>query len=242
MVARWVCLVMLCLPLSYGIKAQELLELHMPDAPPLTLTSVQGRYGMVGDVALAAIAQAGYRSHIAVAPWARAQQDVSRAHNQLIIPLSRTPQREALYTWIAPIMPLERAFFSLDTPVSDFAEARRRYQRIAVGLGTAQLEILKTQGFSDKQLYSLKLGDNAPRMLEMGRIDAWFTGVEEGLYLSPQSKRTLKMSPTLASADLYLACSKSCDAELVSNLRNAVDALRADGSLQKILSTYRPAR
>ena len=242
MVLRWIGLAMLLLPLGERINAYELLELHMPDAPPLTLTHEQSRYGMVGDVTLAAIARAGYRSHIALAPWARAQQQVSRARNQLIIPLSRTPQREAMYTWIAPIMPLERAFFSLDTPVSDFAEARRRYGRIAVGLGTAQLEILKAQGFSDKQIYSLKLGENAPRMLELGRVDAWFTGVEEGLYLWPQSNRKLKMSPSLSNADLYLACSKNCDAELVTKLRNAVETLRAEGTIQRIQERYRPER
>jgi polar amino acid transport system substrate-binding protein len=43
----------------------------MPDAPPLTFVSFQGGYGMVGDVALAAIARAGYLSHIHVTPWAR---------------------------------------------------------------------------------------------------------------------------------------------------------------------------
>lgn len=242
MVPRWFFLTVVLLALSKTVNAEEALMLYMADAPPLTINGQQGRYGMVGDVVLAAIARAGYSSHIAIVPWARAQQEVSDARNKLIIPLSRTPQREASYTWITPIMPLERAFFSLDTPVSTFAEARSRYQRIAVGLGTAQMEILKAQGFEEKQIYSLKLGENAPRMLEMGRIDAWFTSVEEGLYLWPQSSRTLRMSPALASADLYLACSKSCDAELVSNLRNAVEALRANGSLKKIISTYRSSR
>ena len=110
MAVRWICLAVLLTSLSLSATAQEPLELHMPDAPPLTFVSFQGGYGMVGDVALAAIARAGYLSHIHVTPWARAQQRVSRGKNLLIIPLSRTPEREALYSWIAPIMPLERAF------------------------------------------------------------------------------------------------------------------------------------
>ncbi|MFI8382434.1 substrate-binding periplasmic protein [Pseudomonas sp. NPDC079086] len=214
----------------------------MPDAPPLTFVSFKGGYGMVGDVALAAIARAGYLSHIYVTPWLRAQQRVSRGHNQLIIPLSRTPEREAQYTWIAPIAPLERAFFSLDAPVADFAEARQRYQRIAVGTGTAQMEILKSQGFSDKQIVSLKLGDNPARMLELGRVDAWFTGVPEGLYQWPKSDNSLQMSPIMESTDMYLACSKHCDAELQENLRRAVEALRAEGTIQRMLETYQPER
>ncbi len=242
MVVRWIYLVVLLTSLSLRATAQEPLVLHMPDAPPLTFVSFQGGYGMIGDVVLAAIARAGYLSHIHVTPWARAQHRVSRGHNLLIIPLSRTPEREALYTWIAPISPLERAFFSLDTPVADFAEARKRYQRIAVGLGTAQMEILKNAGFADEQIVSLKLGDNPARMLELGRVDAWFTGVPEGLYLWPQSDNRLRMSPVLASTDLYLACSKECDAELQENLRKAVDSLRDEGMIQRIQDAYRPVR
>lgn len=240
MVVHWICLVALLAPLSLSVKAQEPLELHMPDAPPLTFVSFKGGYGMVGDVALAAIARAGYLSHIYVTPWLRAQQRVSRGHNQLIIPLSRTPEREAQFTWITPIAQLDRAFFSLDAPVANFAEARQRYQRIAVGMGTAQMAILKSQGFSDKQIVSLKLGDNPARMLELGRVDAWFAGIPEGLYLWPKSSNSLQMSPVMASSDIYLACSKHCDAELQENLRKAVEALRAEGTLQQMLEAYQP--
>lgn len=242
MAVRWICLAVLLTSLSLSATAQEPLELHMPDAPPLTFVSFQGGYGMVGDVALAAIARAGYLSHIHVTPWARAQQRVSRGDSLLIIPLSRTPQREALFTWIAPISPLERAFFSLDAPVANFAEARQRYKRIAVGLGTAQMEILKSEGFADEQIVSLKLGDNPARMLELGRVDAWFTGVPEGLYLWPKSDNRLQMSPAMASTDLYLACSKNCDADLVERLRNSVESLQAEGTVKRIQDAYMPQR
>ena len=225
--------------LSANLHAQEPLELHMPDAPPLTYLSFQGGYGMVGDVALAAIARAGYLTHLHVTPWTRAQQRVSRGHNQLIIPLSRTPQREALYTWIAPVMTLQRSFFSLEAPVADFAEARHRYRRVAVGRGTDKVEILKRQGFSDEQILSIRLGDNPARLLELGRVDAWFTGAEEGHYLWPNDQNRFFISPPLESSEMYLACSKHCDANLVESLRSAVEALRAEGTLKRIQDAYR---
>nr|WP_256679235.1 transporter substrate-binding domain-containing protein [Pseudomonas sp. AOB-7] len=222
-------------------QAEEVVELHMPEAPPLTLVAFEAGYGMVGDITLAALARAGYLAELKVEPWARAQRTVAGGRNQLIIPLSRTPQREALYTWIAPIMPLERAFFSLDEPVQSFAEARQRYRRIGVGLGTAQVEILRTQGFADQQIVTHNLGENPVHLLERGRIDAWFTGVPEALYIWPQhSKRELQMSPALASTDLYLACSRDCDAQLVENLRAAVQSLHDEGISQRLIEAYRP--
>lgn len=79
MVLRWLLLAISLFPLSQGASAKEILELHMPDAPPLTFISYQGGYGMVGDVALAAISRAGYLSHLHLTPWLRAQQRVSSA-------------------------------------------------------------------------------------------------------------------------------------------------------------------
>lgn len=123
---------------------------------------------MVGDVTLAALARLGKLTEIVAEPWPRAQASAARGRNMLIIPLSRTPEREELYTWIAPVMELERAFFSLDEPVTSFAEARQRYRRIGVGLGTAQVAILQREGFRDEQIVQLTSGENPVHLLNLG--------------------------------------------------------------------------
>lgn len=206
-----------------GVAADEPLALHMPDAPPLTLYHDERGHGMVGDITLAAITLSG--------------------QNQLIIPLSRTPEREQRYTWIVPIMPLERAFFSLDEPVSSFAQARQRYRRIGVGLGTAQVEILRHEGFADEQIIQLKLGENPAILLERGRLDAWFTGIPEALYIwhkSSEQRRKLYQSPVLASTDLYLACSRTCDPQIVEQLRAAMLQLESSGVSTRLRQAYLP--
>ena len=223
--------------------ADEPLQLHMPDAPPLTLLQYEGGHGMVGDVTLAAIALSGRLTRVVAEPWPRAQARVATGENLLIIPLSRIPEREDRYTWIAPIMVLERAFFSLDEPVTSFAQARQRYQRIGVGLGTAQVDILRREGFAEEQIVQLKLGDNPAILLERGRIDAWFTGIPEALYIwdrYAERQQALRMSPTLASTDLYLACSKLCDPQLVEQLRAALADLETRGVSQRLRQAYLP--
>lgn len=223
--------------------ADDPLQLHMPDAPPLTLLHYEGGHGMVGDVTLAAIALSGRLTRVVAEPWPRAQARVASGRNLLIIPLSRIPEREDRYTWIAPIMVLERAFFSLDEPVTSFAQARQRYQRIGVGLGTAQVDILRREGFAEEQIVQLKLGDNPAILLERGRIDAWFTGIPEALYIwdrYAERQQALRMSPTLASTDLYLACSKLCDPQLVEQLRAALKDLETRGVSQRLRQAYLP--
>lgn len=236
------CLLVALFHAGSGV-ADEPLQLHMPDAPPLTLLHYEGGHGMVGDVTLAAIALSGRLTRVIAEPWPRAQARVATGENLLIIPLSRISEREDRYTWIAPIMVLERAFFSLDEPVTSFAQARQRYQRIGVGLGTAQVDILRREGFAEEQIVQLKLGDNPAILLERGRIDAWFTGIPEALYIwdrYAERQQALRMSPTLASTDLYLACSKLCDPQLVEQLRAALADLEARGISQRLRQAYLP--
>jgi len=222
---------------AYG--APSPVDLFIPDAPPLTIVDDAKGHGIVGDIALMAIANAGYVAHIQALPWARSQKYVSEKQDLLIAPLSRTPEREDRFTWIAPIMTMERAFFSLEHQVSSFAEAKRVYRVIGVGLGSAQEEILRAQGFSKEQIYPLTIGDNPAQMLLKGRIDAWFNGVPESQYIWPKvSERTLLMSPVMSTVDLYLACSKHCSPERVQGLRDAVETLRRDGTLARIQKRY----
>ena len=237
------CCILVAALFAAGVSADEPLKLYMPDAPPLTLHHYAGGHGMVGDVTLAALARLGKLTEIVAEPWPRAQANVAKGHNLLIIPLSRTPEREDLYTWIAPVMELERAFFSLDDPVENFAQARERYSRVGVGLGTAQVAILQREGFRDEQIVQLTLGENPVHLLNLGRIDAWFTGVPEALYIwegSSYREQNLRRSPTLASTGLYLSCSKECDAHLVEQLRTAIAELEKAGISQRLRQAYLP--
>ncbi|WP_410017503.1 substrate-binding periplasmic protein [Pseudomonas sp. 6D_7.1_Bac1] len=226
--------------MTYNACGEPLpIELFIPDAPPLTFVDDAKGHGIVGDVVLMAVAEAGYVAHVQALPWARSQKHVSEQQDILIAPLSRTPEREQHFTWIAPIMPMERAFFSLKQPVSSFEEARKVYRVIGVGLGSAQEEILRAQGFSSEQIYPLTIGDNPAQMLLKGRIDAWFNGIPESQYIWPKvSRHTLLMSPVMNRADLYLACSKQCSPQLVQDLRKAVATLRSDGALARIQKRY----
>lgn len=231
-------LVLALSPLAWASPPHSI-DLYLLDAPPLTLLGQDGRYGIVGDATRKAASMAGYDLHLVSVPWSRAQRTVATGQDQLIIPLTRTPDREAQYTWIAPVMTMDRAFFSLDKRVENFAQARTTYHRIAVGMGSAQEVKLREEGFSDEQIYPLKIGENPAQMLLLGRVDAWFNGVPESRHIWDEvSTRPLLMSPALMTSDLYLACSRQCAQPLVERLRAALDALRANGTLERMVEDY----
>jgi polar amino acid transport system substrate-binding protein len=98
---------------------------------------------------------------------------------------------------------------------------------------------LRDEGFSDEQIYPLKIGENPAQMLLLGRVDAWFNGVPESRYIWREvSDRPLLMSPVLMTADLYLACSRDCAEPIVKGLREAVATLRKDGTLERLMEVY----
>ncbi|MEQ7919899.1 transporter substrate-binding domain-containing protein [Xanthomonas sp. WHRI 1810A] len=225
-------------PLAKAAPAHTV-DLYLAEAPPLSMASQGDRHGIVGEVALRAAALTGYQVNLISLPWLRAQKEVQIGPDRLIVPLSRTPSRESDYTWIAPIMSMDRAFFTLDQRVETFEQAKKAYGLIAVGMGSAQEQKLRDEGFRDDQIYPLKIGDNPAQMLLRGRVDAWFNGVPESQYIWRQlSDRPLKMSPPLMTAELYLACSKSCDQAVVSSMGKAVEGLRMDGTIQRIAKDY----
>ncbi|WP_277593445.1 substrate-binding periplasmic protein [Pseudomonas chlororaphis] len=234
---------LLLLPLFLGtvpvLEAHESLEFLIPDAPPLTMANQGDRHGIVGDIVLQALKNSGYASEPRTLPWARAQKYAIEKDNVLIAPLSRTPEREHRYTWIAPIMQMDRAFFSLEHKVANFEEARRRFKAIAVGLGSAQEEILRSKGFAPEQIYAIKIGENPAQLLLKGRVDAWFNGVQESRYIWRRvSSRPLLMSPPMVGHELYLACSKVCDVEVVTHVAKAIETMRRDGYIEKVKGRY----
>jgi polar amino acid transport system substrate-binding protein len=214
-------------------------DFYFPEAPPLTMANQGEEHGIAGDITLKAMAMAGYSAHFLSPPWPRAQRDVAAGKDMLIAPLSRTQSRENNFTWIAPLLTMDRTFFSLDRRVDSFDEARSAFKLIAVGIGTAQETRLREEGFSASQIYPLKIGDNPAQLLLKGRVDAWFNGVPETRYIWRQiSDRPLVMSRVLMTANLYLACSKECDPQMVDRLRAAIDTLQEKGTVDKIEAGY----
>ena len=233
------CLLPLLLCCS-AVAEPRTIQLFMPDAPPLALQR-ENRHGITGDAAIMALQRAGYRVAVQNMPWPRAQRRTQELHDALIVPLSRTIEREARYTWVVNIQPLYRAFFTLDDPVASLEEARQRYRLVAVGRGSAQEEILRRAGFTPDQLYPLKLGDRPIQLVRRGRVDAWFTTDLEGRHQWDDGP-ALAMSALLAPQDMYIACSLQCDPQLVRSVHDALEGMRADGSLQRIIERYVPNR
>jgi polar amino acid transport system substrate-binding protein len=227
--------------LASGAGFANELTLYLMEVPPLTLNE-PARKGVVGDIVIEAIRRAGHSTKLVVVPSARAmgivQSDDSR--DALLIPLARQPAREQFYTWIAPVIKVNRAFFALDRKVNSFAEARASLRHIAVARGTAGVNILREQGFADTQIYQVADTIAGAKMLLLGRVDAWYGPALQfrEWQRSEDPGYRAKMGAHLGATFNYLACSLRCDPALRAQLADTIAKMRKDGSIKAIEARY----
>lgn len=234
-------LLMLSLTAMPALAAARELTLYMMVVPPLTLNQVDHK-GPAGDIALEAIRRAGETCKLLVVPSNRAMVEVRLADSRdvLIIPLARQKEREPLYTWIAPVAKVQRAFFSMTQRVQSFDEARATFHSIAVARGTAGLNILREQGFANSQLVEVVDAIAASRMLIAGRVDAWYGPLLQfkSWQRETDPENRVQMGAELGGTVNYLACSKQCNAALVSRLAEEIDKMHKDGTIKAIEARY----
>ncbi len=212
--------------------------LYLMTMPPLVVDS-EAKRGMVGDVVLEAMRRAGIEVQILVQPNPFALAMARDKADTFIAAISRTPEREALYTWIGPIIPIHRAFYTVGKRIDSFAEARKSLKRIAVSRNTANEEQLLREGFDRSQLVQVNAGESAPRMLLAGRVDAWFNLVPESETLLNQiGAAGVVQGNSVSASDLYLGCSRNCNIAYVRKLEAALAAMKADGTTRRLMKRY----
>ena len=223
---------------AFNASAEDA-RIYLMTVSPMTMDTPD-RKGIVGDIVLEAIKRAGLTPHLVVVPSPRAIAAVPLEHDTLIIPLARLKEREANFTWIAPIVKVQRAFFTLGKKVDSFEQAAAEFKIVGVSRGTAGVNILLEHGFTRDHIAEVNQGVTAPRMLVAKRFDAWYNLVSESKDLLTQvdgGNRVVK-GAILGDTYNYLACSKACDPALVAKLTAALKAMAADGVIKRIAARY----
>lgn len=220
--------------------AAEDVPLYVMDIPPMA--SKDGAHGVVGEIVLEAMKRAGLTPRLIFMPKNRAilTLQLPTSRDELILPLARLPEREPHFTWIAQLYHAERGFFTTGEQIRSYAQARSSLRAVAVARGTANVSLLREQGFKPEQIFEISLNDDVPRMLLAGRIQAWFGPLEEmQVYLRDEPRRSqIIAGAALSTTDNYLACSQQCSPALVARLTAALGKMEKDGSIKAIRHKY----
>ena len=170
-------------------------------------------------------------------PWDRIYKLALEKPGYGVFVTARLPERENLFKWVGPIGPddwimLARADSTLE--LSSLQEAST--YRIGAYKGDAIAQELGRQGMNPITVLSDK--DNARKLVE-GQIDLWATGDPAGRYLARQEGVTgLKTVLRFNSTELFLALNKNTPDDVVKRLQTALDELRSEGVVERIMGKY----
>jgi polar amino acid transport system substrate-binding protein len=215
------------------------IPMFVMEVVPMTINAAD-RHGLVGDIVEEALRRANLVTHVMFVPAKRALTLAPGATDTLIMPLARLKERETRYTWIAPIVEVQRAFYGLHRQVDSFEAAKTQFKSIGVERGTAGLDILLDEGFSRDQIVEVSDGITPLRMLLAGRLDAWYSPVSEALSLLKliDDGHAVEGGAPVGGTFNYVACSKICNPLIVSKLSASLNAMFADGAVQSIAGRY----
>lgn len=186
------------------------------------------------------MARAGIEHTIQLYPWKRAYSTALERRDGCVYPTTRTPSREALFTWIGPIdegdwVLMGRAGREYNIRTLEDARALR----IGTYNGDVRDEYLRANAFN------VDPADNDminPQKLLLGRIDLWAAGLRNSTAALRQFGWDKDIVPVLVfnHVKVYLACNRAVPDTAVKKLSAAVDAAVKDGTFERIRRKYEP--
>ena len=200
------------------------------------------RKGMGYELVERALTDAELTYQVTFLPWSRLVKEASANKNAIMLPISRTPEREDLYTWIRPIFNAEIGFVSSVAKIDDW-DIAEQLNEIGVWQNTFFESYLRKRGFENLQPYT---GDQAlARLFESGRVQAWFGELNESRYRfkkfyenGRKPKVSLFFGKPVVTTEAWLVAGKEFDPALKERLQEAFQKLYDSDYPRKLYMDY----
>lgn len=222
---------------------QAELQLLTEEAPPTSYSQNGELHGLAVEIVRHLIERTGDAAHIELLPWTRGYHLAQHEPNTAIFSTVRTPEREAKFQWVGPLLIGTTSFYSLKSRNLRFDSLQQAAESgpLAVPKQWYTYETLEAQGF--KNLYGVTSSKSMVTMLKHGRVQLIAT---EDLTLDAElSRGGLRADqvqahlPFMRSA-YYIAFSLKTDAAVVQRWRRALDGMHQDGSFAEIFRRWMP--
>ena len=212
--------------------------------PPLGYVKDGEIVGFTVDVIKLLLERTGIQGEFKMYPWARAYEMAQKEKDILIYQLSYSEERARLFQLVGPILHESEYLFKLknrkDVIVNNLADAKQ--YRVGSVRDYFHHKYLLENGFEEGKNLETTYGDDMNiKKLVSRRIDlmitseiSFFYRVGELGYNRDDFERTLQV----VSDDSYLAFSRETSPNVVAQFAKALDAIKADGSLDRILAKY----
>lgn len=219
-------------------RAAPPLEWVAGDLPPFAWAAPGGPRGFAHELAVAMAQRLGRAATIHYVPWARAVRMAERGGHYGIFPLARTPDREAHFQWLAPLMTVRYGLYTLATE-SRLELDQLRTLKVGVLRGSPIAANLRAERFS--AIIEAKDYRDLLRLLREHALDAVYAGMpmlEAAMDEYGQPRTHFVLQATIGEATLYMAASPGLDAAEARLWVDAYRQLEDDGSVARIRRRY----
>lgn len=170
-------------------------------------------------------------------PWSRIYDQTLEKADHALFSTTFTEARKPLFKWVGPLA--GTGWVLLARPGSDLrlgSLAEAANYKIGAYKNDAVSQYLEGQGL--EPINALQDSKNLDKLLK-GEIDLWATTDPVGPYLAKQEGVTgLATALRFNDAELFLAFNLDTPDEVIQRLQAALDAMKADGTVEQIKARY----
>ncbi len=211
--------------------------------PPVSFSENNRPDGLGVEVVRDILRRVQTRDNIGIVPWARGWRMATEFPDVVLFTMTRTPEREKLFTLIGPVAAGTTAFYAKkgrNIAIRNLDDARQ-VRRIGVYRTSVEEQILDEQGFRNLDETAMPL--HCAKKLMVDRIDLWCNAnltagkiLEEAGYSIADVENVYTLQENL----LYIAFSKGTSAAVIEKWEKALKDCKADGTFARIYQKWLP--
>ena len=215
------------------------LRLVVAELPPYAMAQAAIGPGSLVEITQELLRRVGTPVTVEFYPWQRALATVKLMPGILVLPLTRTPERESQYRWLVKLYRQRFVFIGAHGGVDLRDPQTLTHKRLAVLRGTPHQRVLLEAGFTDVSECSTIR--ECMRMVKKGIADATYGSedVHRSAATMDGNKETeYDFSAMFRNGEVWLAGSLDISEEDGRKCRAEMEAMRADGTVARILRKY----
>ena len=231
---RWLAWLAFAVP-----PAAAALTLTTEEYPPFNYSADGGKtiVGSSSELLREALRRSALQATITLYPWQRAFNMALRDKDSCVYSTTRTAAREKRFKWVGPLADSTWVLFArADSPIQASTLAELKPFRIGGYQGDAKAAFLKAQGLTLDEAVN---EEQNIRKLDAGRIELWAATSEYGPWYARKFGVGIKPVLVFQHVQMYAACNPAVPDDDIARLNDALEAMRQDGSFDRIMSRHR---
>ena len=239
-------LILLSMLVGWGVNAGEAenLTILTEEWPPISFLDRDGTPNGLGvDVVEEILKRLNVAEKIKVYPWARAYNMLTTEPNVVLFTVTRTEEREQLFTMIGPVAIGALKLYAKKgrSLLINRLEDAQNVKNIGVTRSAVEEQLLLQAGFSNLEQVTIPLFSAKKLLAE--RIDLWMTSsltVGNILKEAGYTHDDVEAVYTVKEDALFIAFSRGTHEATVARWKQALEEIKADGTFARLYAQWLP--